>query len=216
MSLEEMRLSYTRGSLDISDVNSDPMVQFLAWFHQAKESAPDWFEPNAMTLSTTNGAGELSSRVVLLKGIDGGQLFFYTNYGSTKGQQIHACSAVSLCFFWPHLQRQVRIQGNATKTSREQSEAYFGKRPRDSQLGALASQQSAEVESRSWLEDRMTDLSNSLRNKDVPCPENWGGYSVSPNMIEFWQGRESRLHDRIVYRGRAGQGSGWELVRLSP
>ncbi|MCL4152237.1 UNVERIFIED_CONTAM: hypothetical protein GTU68_027029 [Idotea baltica] len=148
-----------------------------------------------MTLSTTDLAGAVTSRIVLLKGIEDGKFQLFTNYESSKGQQI------------------VRIEGIAAKTNRERSESYFHSRPRSSQLGAHVSQQSSVVESRDALEQRMVDLEKQYEQGDIPCPQNWGGYDVAPTSIEFWQGRPSRLHDRICYRLRDDS---WEIVRLSP
>ena len=196
------------------ELDSDPLVQFGRWFEAANQpDLPDWVEINAMTLATSDPAGQVTSRIVLLKGIDRGRLFFYTNYDSTKGQQMAANPHVSLCIHWPHLQRQVRIEGTATKAERGQSEDYFHSRPRDSQLGAHVSQQSSVVSSRQQLEARMQELRAAYKGQTVPCPDNWGGYEVTPNHFEFWQGRPSRLHDRICYRR---DNDNWIIERLSP
>lgn len=214
MTIEEMRKNYAKSGLDEKDIDLDPMVQFESWFEQANQSdLPDWMEVNAMTLSTSDGAGGLTSRVVLLKGIEDGKFFFYTNYDSAKANQMAASPSVALCFFWPHLQRQVRIVGTVSKTDRQRSEKYFASRPRGSQLGAHVSKQSSLVDDRSDLESRMAALQEHYDGVDVPCPENWGGYEVTPTEFEFWQGRPSRLHDRICYRI---QGEAWAVVRLSP
>jgi pyridoxamine-phosphate oxidase len=214
MTIEEMRLNYARGSLDTKDADADPLVQFQKWFQEALDSEPpEWFEVNAMSLSTTDGDGRVTSRIVLLRGVEQGTFQFFTNYESTKGQQISQCPNASLCFYWPHLQRQVRIEGQVAKTTRTRSEQYFQTRPRDSQLGAHVSCQSAEIESREVLEGRMAELKNQYGDASVPCPENWGGYALTPSRFEFWQGRPSRLHDRIVYKRQA---SAWQRVRLSP
>ncbi|QDV88427.1 pyridoxamine 5'-phosphate oxidase [Planctomycetes bacterium TBK1r] len=214
MSLYEMRQSYKLGSLLEKDIADDPMVQFRTWLNEAMEGElPDWVEANAMTLSTSDGHGSVSSRVVLLKGLDDGKFWFYTNYRSQKARQIESNPNVSLCFLWPHVQRQVRIEGTATRTPRDQSVSYFRKRPHDSQLGAVVSQQSSVIESREVLEKRLAELKKQYADKEIPCPDDWGGYCVSPNRIEFWQGRESRLHDRLCYRQQA---SSWIVERLSP
>ncbi|QDT08736.1 pyridoxamine 5'-phosphate oxidase [Planctomycetes bacterium K23_9] len=214
MTIEKMRKTYAMAGLDQKDVESEPVVQFKKWFDQAQQpDLPSWLEVNAMTLSTTDLSGAVTSRIVLLKGIEDGKFQFFTNHDSTKGQQIDANSQVSLCFFWPHMERQVRIEGIAAKTNRERSESYFHSRPRSSQLGAHVSQQSSVVESRDALEQRMVDLDKQYEQGDIPCPQNWGGYDVAPTSIEFWQGRPSRLHDRICYRLRDDS---WEIVRLSP
>lgn len=214
MTIEEMRKTYAKAGLDEKDMATDPMVQFQTWFDQAQQpDLPDWMEVNAMTLSTSDGSGGVTSRVVLLKGIDSGQLFFYTNYDSTKGRQLAACPRVSLCFFWPHLERQVRIEGTVGKADRDRSQKYFASRPRGSQLGAHVSKQSSIVKDRAELESNMKHLEQRYADSDVPCPENWGGYAVTPTQLEFWQGRPSRLHDRLCYQQK---NNAWEIVRLSP
>ncbi|QEF96387.1 Pyridoxine/pyridoxamine 5'-phosphate oxidase [Stieleria maiorica] len=214
MSLYEMRQSYKLGRLEEKDIAADPMVQFRIWLGEAIEGPlPDWVEANAMTLSTSDGQGGVTSRIVLLKGLDDDKFWFYTNYQSHKAGQIRSNPNVSLCFLWPHVQRQVRIEGTAAQASRDQSVRYFRSRPRDSQLGALVSQQSAVVDSRDVLEKRLAELKKRYADKEIPCPEDWGGYCITPGRFEFWQGRESRLHDRLCYRK---QDSRWILQRLSP
>jgi pyridoxamine 5'-phosphate oxidase len=214
MTIEEMRLNYAQGALHTKDIDQDPLVQFQKWFDQARQAdPPEWLEINAMTLSTTDNRGNVSSRIVLLRGIEQGGFVFFTNYDSTKGQQINDCPRASLCFYWPHLQRQVRVEGEVSKTSRERSDQYFQTRPRDSQLGAHVSRQSAEIESRGVLETQMERLKAKYGEGRIPCPDNWGGYLLTPTRLEFWQGRPSRLHDRIVYHRNDG---GWRMIRLSP
>lgn len=215
MSIEQMRREYLRGGLDEKEVDPDPVVQFQRWFAEAQQpDLPPWMEVNAVTLATSDRHGRVSSRIVLLKGIDQGRFHFYTNYHSAKGRQLADNPRVSLCVFWPHLERQVRIDGDVEKVDRQRSEDYFRLRPRESQLGAHVSEQSAEVTGRDQLESRMEQLRREYEDREVPCPEHWGGYSVTPSVVEFWQGRTSRLHDRICYR--QDDAGGWKIVRLSP
>ncbi|MEO1525837.1 MAG: pyridoxamine 5'-phosphate oxidase [Planctomycetota bacterium] len=209
-----MRRRYTRGSLHEKDIQSDPMVQFRLWLDEAMaDEVPDWLEINAMTLSTCDVEGKVTSRMVLLKGIDDGRFWFYTNYDSVKGQQIDSNPNVSLCFYWPHLERQVRVEGVAERCTRERSVAYFQSRPRGSQLGASLSDQSSVIESRELLAERLTDLETQHEGGEIPCPDFWGGYMVEPKRIEFWQGGDARLHDRLSYRREA---DAWIVERLSP
>ncbi|WP_442507897.1 pyridoxamine 5'-phosphate oxidase [Novipirellula sp. SH528] len=214
MSIEKMRRTYTLSGLDKKDVDPDPMVQFDLWFKQATDSQlPEWFEVNAMTLSTADPHGAVTSRVVLLKQLKEGEFYFFTNYDSIKGKQLAANPKAALCFFWPHLERQIRIEGSVRRAAREDAIAYFQNRPRESQLGAMVSRQSSEVASRRELESRMQELVAEYEGREIPCPENWGGYALKPTTIEFWQGRPSRLHDRIVYQEKQGE---WNIARLSP
>jgi pyridoxamine 5'-phosphate oxidase len=214
MSISKMRKSYTKSGLDQNDVDADPMVQFQRWFQEAQQpDLPDWLEVNAMTLSTCDLTGNVSSRILLLKGIEQGRFRFFTNYQSSKARQLDSNPHVSLCVFWPHCERQVRVVGSVTKTSREVSSEYFHSRPRESQLGALVSRQSEVVESREQLQRRIDELDAEYAGREIPCPDNWGGYDVNPTVIEFWQGRPGRLHDRIEYQ-RAEHG--WRIQRLSP
>ena len=210
--LAAMRRNYTRAGLTEQDAHANPFVQFRLWFAEAKSA--QILEPNAMTLATANASGEPSARVVLLKELDEQGFVFYTNYQSAKAQDIRANARVSLNFFWGELERQVRIRGAATKLSREESEAYFHTRPRESQIGAWASQQSSVVDSREDLERRFQELSVEFEGRDVLCPPFWGGYRVKPSAIEFWQGRSGRLHDRLLYT-RSEDGF-WRIERLSP
>ncbi len=212
MNIQELRRDYAHSALDARDVNADPMRQFAAWFHEAQDA--EILEPNAMTLCTCDTAGRPAGRIVLLKGFDAQGFVFFTNYTSHKAQQLEARPQAALVFYWDALERQVRITGTVEKVSREESEAYFRSRPRKSQLAAWISQQSRELESREALESRYAEIEAKYEGRDVPCPPFWGGYRVRPEELEFWQGRRSRLHDRIVYR-RDGD-AGWRIARLSP
>ena len=219
MSIQQMRKRYAMDGLDEKDVARDPMVQFEKWFEAANQpDLPDWFEINAMTLSTADESGRVSSRLVLLKGVERERFQFFTNYDSLKARQMSHNARVSLNFYWPHLERQVRVEGVVEKTDRSQSERYFHTRPRESQLGAHVSRQSSAVANRHELEQQLEQLQSHYAGQEVPCPENWGGYEVTPNQIEFWQGRPGRLHDRICYlrNDRSDDVTGWQIVRLSP
>src|SRR5687767_1364056 len=195
-----------------SDLDPDPFTQFDRWFAQAREAQP--ILPEAMTVATAGADAVVSARVCLLKGVDRRGFVFYTNYDSRKGRQIHENPWVSLCFFWPALDRQVRVEGVAIKTTEEESEAYFATRPRGSQLGAWASNQSQVIMGRGDIEGKVADMDNTYRDRPVPRPPHWGGYRVIPTFVEFWQGREDRLHDRFVYRLRDAKD--WVIERQAP
>ncbi|MGZ8869387.1 MAG: pyridoxamine 5'-phosphate oxidase [Thermoanaerobaculia bacterium] len=195
-----------------SDLDPDPYRQFDRWFAQAREAQP--ILPEAMTVATAGNDGVVSSRVCLLKDVDRRGFVFYTNYDSRKGHQIHENPWVSLCFFWPTLERQVRVEGVAIKTTEEESEEYFATRPRGSQLGAWASNQSQVIMGRGELEGKVAEMDATYRDRPVPRPPYWGGYRVIPIFVEFWQGREDRLHDRFVYRLRDAKD--WVIERQSP
>lgn len=210
--LADIRKEYTRSTLEVDKVTTRPIPQFEKWFDEAvKAGVP---EPTAMTLSTVSAAGRPSSRVVLLKGISEGAFLFYTNYQSNKGKALEANEHVALNFFWPELERQVRIEGVAGRVSAATSDDYFHSRPRASQIGAWASPQSTVIANRDILEARVKALENKFAAQDeIPRPQQWGGYAVDPVYVEFWQGRPSRLHDRIVYV--LGE-KGWTIHRLAP
>jgi pyridoxamine 5'-phosphate oxidase len=195
-----------------SDLDKSPFAQFARWFEEAKQKQPQFAD--AMTVATCGSDGIVSSRVCLLKGVDARGFVFYTNYNSRKGVQISENPRLSLCFFWPTLERQVRVEGVAVKTTAEEADAYFATRPRGSQLGAWASNQSKVIPGRGDLDQRFRELESSYGDRPVPRPPHWGGYRVIPVEIEFWQGRQDRLHDRFVYRLR--EPKDWVIERLSP
>lgn len=212
MSIAELRKDYTIGGLDEADADPDPIRQFALWFEQARLVTGN--EPNAMTVATADADGVPAARILLMKGFDDRGFTFYTNYESAKGQDLAENPAVALLFYWPELERQVRISGKAERIPRDDSEAYFRSRPRGSQIGASASRQSAIIPNRQFLADEVASLETAFDGQDVPLPDSWGGYLVRPTSIEFWQGRPSRLHDRLRYRH--GENGSWELERLSP
>jgi len=207
----DLRKEYTRAGLTESDVAPDPVEQFRRWFDEALEA--DLHEPNAFVLATATRDGLPSARVVLLKGLDERGFVFYTNYEGRKGRELEENPRAALLFYWGELERQVRIEGTVSRVSEEESDAYYASRPRGSRLGAWASEQSRVVEDREVLESRIGDLEAEYEGREVPRPPFWGGYRVEPEAIEFWQGRENRLHDRIVYRRESGR---WKTERLQP
>lgn len=212
MSISHLRREYSLGSLHRKDLLADPIAQFRAWFTAATEAGV--VEANAMTLSTIGLDGRPSARIVLLKGVDERGFSFFTNYESRKGQELAAKPFASLTFLWKEMERQVRVEGTVTKVSREESEAYFSSRPRNSRLGAWVSNQSQIITDREVLEKNMAELQARYLGEEVPLPPNWGGYMVKPETIEFWQGQRSRLHDRLVYRRQADDS--WLVERLAP
>lgn len=209
--IQKLREDYSKNSLDEKDIRQNPVEQFRSWLDESLDAKLP--EPNAMTLSTVDKDHKPHSRIVLLKGIEDGKFIFYSNYKSDKGREIEGNPNVSLCFLWKELERQVRIDGTVEKLSREASEEYFETRPIKSQIGALASDQSSEIENRSVLEERFKELHKKYETGNVPMPEHWGGYIVTPESVEFWQGRRSRLHDRIKYEK---DGKNWTIKRLAP
>lgn len=214
-SIDQMRQNYTAGQLDIDQMAQYPMQQFVAWFQQAREACPvDWYEVNAASLATGSTDGGVSNRIVLVKGIEEDGVVFYTNYDSAKGRQLAANPLAALTFWWPFLQRQVRLEGTVERTAPGKSADYFHARPRGSQIGAAISPQSEIVPSREYLEQRRDEFASQMGDSEIPCPEYWGGYLVRIHRAEFWQGRENRLHDRIQYV-RESNGD-WKRHRLAP
>ena len=206
------RTDYRRASLDAADVDADPIRQFSAWYDAA--AAADVPEVNAMTLATVDADGRPSARIVLLRGADERGFTFYTNYRSRKGRELDARPDAALLFFWPQLERQVRIEGTVARAELPAADAYFAKRPRASQVGAWASPQSEPIPDRAWLERAYGEHDRRFGAEGgVPRPPHWGGYTLRPRAFEFWQGRASRLHDRIVYRR---DGDAWTIGRLAP
>lgn len=212
MNIKTLRQEYTQQGLQRKDLKSNPTTQFIHWFQQAQQVQV--LEPNAMTLSTVDYQGRPDNRIVLLKEINETGLLFFTNYTSKKAQQMQNNPHVALLLFWPELARQIKVQGNIEKTSTQESEAYFHSRPKGSQLGAWASEQSKVISSRAILEQRLQALTIQYQDKIIPLPPHWGGYKVKPYLFEFWQGRENRLHDRFQYT--LMEDYTWEINRLSP
>jgi pyridoxamine 5'-phosphate oxidase len=208
--LAQLRRDYELKTLDESHVDRDPLKQFGVWMVEAIHAQVP--EPTAMTLATADAKGKPSSRIVLLKGVDPRGFVFFTNYRSRKGREIAENPQASLTFMWKELERQVRIEGRVEKVSAEESSAYYDTRPLGARIGAWASPQSEVIESRQWLEARWSNLSEDY-GENPTCPPHWGGYRVLADYLEFWQGRRSRLHDRIAY---TRDGNAWKLARLAP
>ncbi len=211
-SVADLRKDYTLQGLNKADVDPNPFKQFQTWFDQAlKAQLP---EPNAMNLATATKDGKPSARMVLLKNFDQRGFVFYTNYKSYKGQELANNPQAALTFWWAELERQVRIEGRVEKVSDQESDQYFYSRPLNSRLGAWVSEQSQVIKSREVLELRLQELQTHYENQEIPRPPHWGGFRVIPTVIEFWQGRPSRLHDRLNYRRLDNRS--WDIERLSP
>lgn len=210
--IAKIRADYTRDSLGEEQVGDDPVAFFRKWFQEAEAAGVS--EVNAMTLATVDASSRPSARIVLLKGLEDDSFVFFTNYDSSKGEQMAAQPDVALLFFWKELERQVRVEGRVEKIPAADSETYFHSRPKGSQISALASPQSQVIAGREILEDKVKQLEQQYASGEVPRPEHWGGYRVIPTRIEFWQGRHNRLHDRIVFTG--SRNNGWTRQRLAP
>jgi pyridoxamine 5'-phosphate oxidase len=211
MTIADLRREYSLATLDVADVDRDPVVQFQRWFAQA--TGAELLEPNAMTLATCGADGRPSARIVLLKGVDARGFVFYTDYRSRKAADLAQNPRAALVFLWKEIERQVRIEGDVTRTEAAESEAYFRTRPLGSRLSASASRQSAVIPARETLDAAVQVVRARFPDGDVPLPEHWGGYRLAPSTLEFWQGRQDRLHDRIRYRR---DGREWVIERLSP
>jgi pyridoxamine 5'-phosphate oxidase len=211
MSIADIRRQYARARLDEAHVSPNPVAEFDRWFNQAQEAKV--LEPNAMALATATRDGTPSVRLVLLKGYDERGFVFFTDYRSRKGAELEGNPRAALAFYWGELERQVRITGTVERTSAQESEAYFRTRPLGSRLGAWVSHQSRVIPSRAQLESGLREVKKRFPTDDVPLPPHWGGYRLRPEEVEFWQGREDRLHDRIRY---VRDGERWRVERLSP
>ena len=212
MSLADLRKDYSLAGLLEKDLAKDPFRQFDKWFQEAEGAK--LAEPNAMVLATTGRDGRPSARTVLLKGLDGRGFVFYSNYESRKGRELEANPHATLLFPWIAIERQVIVEGAVTRVAREESEAYFHSRPQASQLSTWASAQSSVVSGRKVIEEAMKEMEKKFAGQVVPLPAHWGGWRLAPETVEFWQGRRSRLHDRLRYR--RGKDGGWSVERLAP
>ncbi|MCH2181669.1 MAG: pyridoxamine 5'-phosphate oxidase [Mariniblastus sp.] len=215
MDFQAIRKEYEDRGLEPEQLGSDPLAALAAWMDEATEQSPGrWFEPNAMSLATADRSGNVTVRLVLLKGIQSEGILFFTNYDSLKGKQLADNPRAAVALHWPYQGRQVRIEGVTEKTDRSISEAYFHSRPVGSQLSASVSHQSSRLASRSELEQEKQTLAERVDGGPVPLPDNWGGYWLRPDRFEFWQGRSDRLHDRVVYA--IDPDGTWEIMRLAP
>lgn len=211
LDIANLRASYTRGGLEEDEVEPDAIEQFGQWFRQALEAQIP--EPNACTLATVTEDCRPAARIMLLKGFDRHGFVFYTNFCSRKARELDARPHAALVFWWIELERQVRVEGAVQRVSDEEADAYWADRPRGSQLGAWASEQSATLSSRHAIEQTLAELTQRYHDRPIPRPPHWGGYRLEPSSLEFWQGRPDRLHDRLRYTRAA---DGWEIVRLAP
>ena len=213
MSVRDRRVQYETAGLDRADLDSDPIVQWHAWYEQAASAGVA--EPNAMTVATVDQHSAPDSRVVLARAVDARGFVFYTNYDSAKSQQILVNPVASAVFAWLDLHRQVRVRGTVPRIAETESDEYFASRPRESQIGAWASPQSQPIADRTIIDTRMAEFRAKFENQAVPRPASWGGWCLTPNAIEFWQGRPSRLHDRFIYTLDATTNQ-WQIQRLAP
>ena len=209
--IQDIRINYKQKSLDVKDVSICPFDQFDRWFNEMMKS--DLLEPTAFILATADKNARPSARALLMKGYDGRGFYFYTNYESRKGKELAENNQASMLFFWPELERQVRIEGKVKKVSEEESLAYFKSRPFKSKVGAWASNQSTVINSRMTIVKKFFQYLVKFHSKDIPLPPYWGGYKLVPDRFEYWQGRENRLHDRVSYRL---ENENWIIERLSP
>ena len=212
MNLESLRREYLHGGLSLDELAADPLDQFSMWMQQAIELGIG--DPNAMTIATVSADGQPSQRIVLLKHFDASGFVFYTNYGSRKANELDTNPKISLHFPWHSIDRQVKVCGKAVKVSAAESLKYFASRPKESQIAAIASQQSRVLTSRSFLMNQFESVKQKFSNGEIPLPDFWGGYRVEPKEIEFWQGGANRLHDRFRYLQSSG--SSWSIDRLAP
>jgi pyridoxamine 5'-phosphate oxidase len=211
-SIADIRKTYAMGSFNETDAHANPFIQFNNWWQDAINSEID--EVNALTLATVDAMHKPHARIVLLKGVDETGFYFYTNYNSHKGQEIEANNNGAMVFFWKELERQIRIEGIIQKATEDNSNAYFLSRPFESRIGAITSPQSEVIASRHWLEEKEAELKKNLTEATALRPKHWGGYVLIPGLFEFWQGRPSRLHDRLLYDKTTE--TGWKISRLAP